>query len=340
MRPILIPALLAAVIAAPAAAQTAPTTLAAVRARGELLCGTNPGLPGFAQADAAGVVRGLDADTCRAVAAAVFGDAARARFVPVGVAEGLQALRAGRVDLLARNLTQTLSRETGFSLSAAGINFYDGQGFLVPGSAGIADAKGLDGKRVCVGAGTSSELALADAARRLDVTFVVVPVDGFAGLRDAYAAGACEAASADASQLVALRQTGTADPAAHEMLPDIISREPLGPLVRNDDAQWHDIVVWSVNVLAEAEALGVNSANAAARRADPSPRLRQFLGASPGFGAGLGLADDWAFRIVSQVGNYAEVFERNLGENSPLKLERGLNALWSRGGLLYPIPMR
>jgi len=326
--------------AAPALAQAPGGTLGQVRARGELICGTNPGLPGFAQRDAGGVMRGLDADTCRAVAAAVLGDASKVRFVPVATPEAPAALREGRVDLVARNMTQTMSRDVDLGLSPAGINFYDGQSFLVPVASRVEEGKALDGKRVCVHPGTSNEVALSDSARRLGITVTQVPLTGLAATGEAYAAGRCDAVTGDVSFLLVLRQTRTADPAAHQVLPDIISREPLGPLVRDGDAQWRSVVTWVVNAMLEAEALDVTSANAAARRGDPSIRIRRFLGAEPGMGAPLGLADDWVFRIVSEVGNYAEVYERSLGAGSPFKLPRGLNALWNRGGLMYPIPMR
>jgi general L-amino acid transport system substrate-binding protein len=339
MRSILLLGLAAVLAAEPVAAQTSAGTLGQVRARGELVCGTNPGLAGFALRDEQGAWRGLDADTCRAVAAAVLGDATKVRFVPLGVADGIAALQAGSVDLLARNLTFTMSRDVDLGMSLTAVSFYDAQGFLVPTASGIRAADGLAGKRVCVGAGTSNEVALGDAARRLGITITIVPVSGFAGLRDAYRQGQCDAASSDSSQLAALRQ-GMDTPAAHETLPDTISREPLGPMVRDGEAAWRSIVTWSVNAMIEAEALGLTASNAAARRSDASPLMRRFLGAEPGLGTPLGLADDWAFRIVTQVGSYAEVFDRNLGAASALKLDRGLNALWNRGGLMYPIPMR
>ncbi|NKE48252.1 transporter substrate-binding domain-containing protein [Roseomonas frigidaquae] len=341
MRPMLIlgltASLLAGLAALPAAAQS---TLEQVRARGELLCATNTGLAGFAQADAQGVVRGLDADTCRAIAAAALGDANKVRFLGMTTPQAIAALREGRVDVASRNLTQTMGRDTDLGLSPAGINFNDGQGFLVPAAARITEAKGLDGKRICVVAGTSNAQAQSDAARRLGIRTTPVESPGFAGLRDDYAAGRCDAISADLSSLLVLRQTGTADPAAHLLLPDIISREPLGPLVRDGDPHWRSLVFWVVNVMLEGEARDIGTANAAARRADPSPLVRRILGAEPGLGTPLGLSDDWAFQVLRQVGNYGEVFERNLGQGSSLKLERGLNALWNRGGLMYPIPMR
>ncbi|MGX9965868.1 transporter substrate-binding domain-containing protein [Roseomonas sp. F4] len=326
-----------ATAASPAVAQS---TLAQVRARGAVICGTNTGLTGFAQVDAQGRVLGLDADTCRAIAAAALGDAEKVRFVQGTTPDIIAALRQGQIDVAARNLTQTMARDADLGLSPAGINFYDGQGFLVPAAPRIADARGLDGKRVCVVTGTSNELAMADTARRIGISYTPVATPGFAGLRDAYAAGQCDAVSADLSSLVVLRQTGTANPTAHVLLPDIISREPLGPLVRDGDAQWRSLVFWVVNVMLEGEARGIGTTTAEARRADPSPLVRRILGTEPGLGAPLGLADDWAFQVLRQVGHYGEVYERNLGRGSALGLERGLNSLWNRGGLMYPIPMR
>ncbi|MGK7865543.1 transporter substrate-binding domain-containing protein [Falsiroseomonas sp. E2-1-a4] len=337
MRQTLILGLIAALTALPATAQT---TLEQVRARGEVLCATNAGLPGFAQADAQGIIRGLDADTCRAIAAAALGDATKVRFIGLTTPQALAALREGRVDVASRNLTQTMGRDTDLGLAPAGINFNDGQGFLVPVASGITDPKALDGKRICVVAGTSNAQAQSDLVRRLGIRTTPVEAPAFAGLRDDYVAGRCDAVSADMSSLIVLRQTGTADPAAHRLLPDIISREPLGPLVRDGDPHWRSLVFWVVNVMLEGEARNIGTTNAAARRTDPSPLVRRILGAEPGLGAPLGLADDWAFQVLSQVGHYGEVFERNLGQGSALKLDRRLNALWNRGGLMYPIPMR
>lgn len=329
-----------AVLAAAALPAAAQSTLAQVRARGAVICGTNTGLTGFAQADAQGRLRGLDADTCRAIAAAALGDAEKVRFVQGTTPEIIAALREGRIDVASRNLTQTMARDADLGLSPAGIIFYDGQGFLVPSAARIADARGLDGKRICVVAGTSNEQAMADSARRLGISYTPVTAPGFAGMRDAYGAGQCDAVSADMSSLVSLRQTGTTDPTAHVLLPDIISREPLGPLVRDGDSHWRSLVFWVVNVMLEGEAREIGMTSAEARRADPSPLVRRILGSAPGMGAPLGLSDDWAFQVLRQVGHYGEVFERNLGRGSVLGLERGLNALWNRGGLMYPIPMR
>ncbi|NKC29663.1 amino acid ABC transporter substrate-binding protein [Falsiroseomonas selenitidurans] len=339
MRSLFLIGLAALLGAAPALAQPG-STLAQVRARGSLVCGADIGLLGFSQRDAQGVVRGLDADTCRAVAAAVLGDADKVTFTGGSRQQQLMALREGRIELAASNLTQTMARDVDLGLSPTAVNYYDGQGFLVPASPPVANLAGLDGKRICITSGTTTEMGLADAARRLSIQVTPVVVGDAASLAAAYREGRCDAMTSDISELLVLRQTGTTDPAAHVLLPDIISREPLGPLVRDGDSQWRSIVFWVVNLLLEAEAREITAANAEARKNDPSAIVRRMMGGMPGFGTPLGLADDWGFQVISQVGNYGEIYERNLGEGSSLKIDRGLNALWNRGGLMYPIPMR
>ncbi|NGM20138.1 transporter substrate-binding domain-containing protein [Roseomonas stagni] len=329
----------ALVLALPMAAAAQSPTLDAVRARGEVTCAIHTGLPGFAMAGPDGRVAGIDADTCRAVAAAVLGDAGKVRFVPGSMADSLAATAAGRVDMMARAATQTMLRDTALGLAAAGVTVFDGQGFVVRRASGIADVSGLAGRTVCVTAGSTNELSLADAARRTGISVTALPLPTVDALLTAYGEGRCEALSADMVPLAGLVATrfGTAE---HVVLPDVISREPLGPFVRDGDRGWEQIAFWTVNALTEAEALGITAANAAGLRESGSPRLRRLLGGLPGIGAPLGLADDWVFRVVTQVGNYAEVYERNLGAGSPIGLARGLNQLYDRGGLLYPIPMR
>jgi general L-amino acid transport system substrate-binding protein len=324
-------------LAGPAMAQN--RTLDAVRARGTLVCGTNPGLPGFAAPGPDGVYRGLDADTCRAVAAAVFGDAGRVAFRPVSVPDAPGMLRAGEADIVARNLSLTMSREVQQGLAGTAVNFFDTQGFLAPRSLNVVSMAQLDGKRICVPAGSTVEIAVAEAARRERIRLLAVPATGFAAIRDAYYAGACDAVAGETPGLMLIR-LGAPDPAAHAMLHDVLGGEPLGPFVRAGDLHWRSLVFWTVNALIEAEALGITAANAEAMRASPSIRIRRFLGSEPGLGAPLGLAEDWAFQVIRQLGNYGEIFERNLGQGSALRLDRGLNDLYSRGGLLYPIPMR
>ncbi|WP_203077331.1 transporter substrate-binding domain-containing protein [Falsiroseomonas ponticola] len=326
-------------LALPMAAAAQSPTLDAVRARGEVTCAIHTGLPGFAAAGPDGRVAGIDADTCRAVAAAVLGDAGKVRFVPGSMADSLAATAAGRVDLVARAATQTMMRDTALGLAAAGVTVFDGQGFVVRRASGIEDLSGLAGRTVCVTAGSTNELALSDAAKRAGISLTPLPLPTLPELLAAYGEGRCEALSADRVPLAGLVATrfGTAD---HAVLPDVISREPLGPFVRDGDRGWEQIAFWTVNALTEAEAMGITSANAATLRDSGPPRIRRLLGGLPGMGAPLGLADDWMFRVVTQVGNYAEVYERNLGAGSPIGLARGLNQLYDRGGLLYPIPMR
>ncbi len=323
----------------PLAAAAQPSTLDAVRARGEVLCAVHTGLPGFAAAGADGRMAGIDADTCRAVAAAALGDAGKVRFVPGSMADSLAATAAGRVDLVARAATQTMMRDTAMGLAAAGVTVFDGQGFVVRRASGIEDLAGLAGRSVCVTAGSTNEQALADAAKRSGIAVTPLALPTLADLLAAYGEGRCVALSADMVPLAGLVATrfGTAE---HVMLPDVISREPLGPFVRDGDRQWEQIAFWTVNALIEAEAMGITSANAAALRDSGPPRIRRLLGGLPGMGAPLGLPDDWMFRVVTQVGNYAEMYERNLGGGSPIGLARGLNQLYDRGGLLYPVPMR
>lgn len=336
MRKIVLFALLLCV-ATPAMAQR--PTLDAVRARGSIGCAVSNGLPGFSQVDAQGVMRGLDADTCRALAAAVLGDASRVTFVPTTVPQAVESLRARQVDVASRNLTQTMSRDVELNLAAAGVNFYDGQGFLVRRDSGVTSLAALAGKRICVPGESSNEVSLNDLLRRERLVATPVPVANLTAMREAYVGGRCDVVSADSSGLLSLR-SGLPDAMAHELLPDTISREPLGPLVRDGDPNWRRVVFYVVNAMIEAEALGITSANADAMRSSPSEKIRRFLGTLPGLGAPLGLRDDWALQVLRQVGNYGEVFDRNLGAQSPLRLERGLNDLYSRGGLLYPVPMR
>ncbi|MBX9594231.1 MAG: transporter substrate-binding domain-containing protein [Roseomonas sp.] len=323
----------------PLAVGAQPSTLDAVRARGELLCAVHTGLPGFAAAGPDGRVAGIDADTCRAVAAAALGDAGKVRFVPGSMADSLAATAAGRVDMLARAATQTMMRDTALGLAAAGVTVFDGQGFVVRRASGIEDLAGLEGRTVCVTAGSTNEQALADAAKRAGIAITPVALPTLPELLAAYGEGRCQALSADMVPLAGLVATRFGA-AGHRMLADVISREPLGPFVRDGDRRWEQIAFWTVNAMIEAEAMGITSANAAAMRDGGPARVRRLLGGLPGIGAPLGLGDDWVFQVVTQVGNYAEVYERNLGAGSPIGLARGLNQLFDRGGLLYPIPMR
>jgi general L-amino acid transport system substrate-binding protein len=314
-------------------------TLADVKDRGQLRCGVNPSLPGFAQSDANGDWHGFDVDLCRAVASAVFGDAGKVKFIPVATEDRFDVLTAGAVDLLARNTSWTLARDLGRGVDFAGVNYFDGQGFLVPRKLGLRSALELDGLRVCVQPGTTSAENLRRYFTRHLMDYTQVSVPSAEASIEAFAAGDCDVITSDQSQLYALR-SGLEDPAAAEVLPEIISKEPLGPVVREGDDRWADIVRWSLLVMIAAEEFDVSSRNIErVRSLAKNPELRSLLGLEGDFGAHLGLDNAWAFNIIEQVGNYAESFDRNLGSASPLNIGRGQNALWRDGGLLYAPPL-
>lgn len=315
-------------------------TLEGVKARSQLVCGVNSGVAGFSAPDSQGNYQGLDADFCRAVAAATLGDAAKVRFVPTTYQTRFVALQSGEIDVLARNVTQTLMRDTALGFNMAGVNFYDGQGFVVTKASGITGAKQLDGATVCVLPGSTSELNLGDFARREKLRIQPVVLGSMDEMTAAYQAGRCDAMTTDASQLAALRVSALRDPAAHVILPERISKEPLGPMVRHGDEEWRDIVAWTLAAMIEAEELGVGRANVEQMRGAQDPNVMRLLGVTPGFGKALALPEDWAYQVIRQVGNYGEVFDRTLGKGSPIGLERGLNDLWTRGGLMYALPLR
>ncbi|PWS36787.1 amino acid ABC transporter substrate-binding protein [Falsiroseomonas bella] len=329
-------------LALPAAAQTmapAGPTLASTRAKGVVDCGAHPGAPGFGVTDSRGVYQGLEADTCRAVAAAIFGDPSKVRFTVVTSAARLPALQAGQIDLLPRTTTWTQSRDTTNGLNFTAVTFYDGQGFLVRRSAGVTRANQLDGASICVTSGTTNELNLADWARsnRLQIRPVVFEQND--ETRIAYESGRCDAFSTDASQLAGIR-SALPRPEEHVVLPDIISKEPLSPAVRHGDDQWFDIVRWTIFALIEAEELGVTQANVDEMLNSQRPEIRRLLGVSGDHGPFMGLDRRWAYNAIKAVGNYGEIFERHLGRNTPIGLSRGLNDLWTRGGLMYAPPVR
>jgi general L-amino acid transport system substrate-binding protein len=317
----------------------AASTLADVKKRGLLVCGSNPGLAGFGLADGHGRWAGFDVDFCRAIAAAIFGDAGKVKFVALAPKDRLQALRSGQIDALASNTTWTLSREAGQDLLFAGITYYDGQGFLVPKKLNISSALELSGTSVCVQQGTTSELNLADFFQVNGMTYKPVSFATADEAIKAYDSGQCQVYTADASDLYAGRMA-LAEPDASIVLPEIISKEPLGPVVRQGDDQWFNIVKWVNFAMVNAEELGVTSKNVDEKAKSESPDIRRLLGFEGNFGEAMGLNSDWAYRIIKLVGNYGEVFDRNLGENSPLKIKRGMNALWTKGGLLYAPPIR
>lgn len=332
---------LACLLLGAATPASAASTLDVVRERGYVQCGVTTGFAGFSAPDAQGRWQGLDIDFCRAVAAAVLGDAERIRPVPLSSQQRFTALQSGEVDVLARNTTVTLMRETATGALHVGVTFYDGQGFLVHKEDGVGKAEDLDGATICMQTGTSNENTLADWARAKGLRYKPVVIEQFGEVVKAFAAGRCDVFSTDASGLASIRVSRMQHPDAYVLLPEQISREPLGPFVRQGDDAWFNIVKWTLQAMLNAEALGLSQDNVQARLdEDPDPNVQRLLGKIPGLGRSLGLGDDWAYQVVRQVGNYGESFERNLGKGSPLGIERGLNALWRDGGLMYPLPMR
>lgn len=319
---------------------SAGATLDAVRDRGDVICGVTEDLYGFSAPDSEGHWRGIDVDVCRAVAAAVLGDADKVRYRPLNAQVRLTALQSGEVDILARNTTYTLTRDAGGGMNFTVVNFYDGQGFLVPRKLGVSRAHDLAGATICVQTGTTNELNVADYFRAEKVAVKTLTFEKFAEAVGAYVAGRCDAFSTDTSGLAVIRAQNTPNPDEHVILPDIISREPLAPAVRQGDDQWYDIVKWTQFAMIEAEARGITSANVEAMRQSPDPAIKRILGVTPGLGAALGIEETWAYALIKQVGNYGESYERNVGTGSKLKLPRGLNALWTDGGLMYPMPLR
>ena len=315
-------------------------TLDDVRARGVLVCGVNTGVAGFSAPDSQGNYTGLDVDYCRALAAAVFGDPAKVRFLPTTYQTRFVMLQSGEIDVLARNVTITLTRETSVGLAGAGVNFYDGQGFMVPKASGIAHAKQLDGATICVLPGSTTEQNLGDFARRGGLAIRPVILDSMDSMSEAYQSGRCDAMTTDASQLAALRVSAMRDPAAHVILPERVSKEPLGPLVRKGDEGWLMIAKYVLMAQIAAEELGVTRANLEQMRDSTDPDIRRLLGTEPGLGKALGLGPGWAYDAIKASGNYGESFDRNLGAGSRIGLDRGLNGLWTNGGLMYALPLR
>ena len=328
-------------VAGLAAGVASAATLDDVKARGSLNCGVTTGLVGFAAPDANGVWEGFDVSVCRAVAAAIFGDGNAVEFVPTTGETRFTALASGEIDLLARNTTWTFSRDTDLKFDFVGVNYYDGQGFMVPKALGVSSAKDLDGATVCIQTGTTTELNLSDYFRTNNISYQPVPIQTNAEAQQQYLAGACDVYTTDASGLAATRATFEA-PGDHILLPEIISKEPLGPLVRHGDNDWGDIAMWTLNALISAEELGVTSANIAELSAAPTdnPEINRLLGTEGELGAMIGLSADFARNAIAVGGNYGEIFEKNIGEATPIGLARGLNAQWTDGGLLYSPPFR
>ncbi len=322
------------------AGAAAAATVDDVKARGKVNCGVTTGLVGFAAPDANGNWEGFDVGVCRAVAAAVLGDAMAVEFVPTTGKTRFTALASGEIDLLARNTTWTFSRDVDLKFTFVGVNYYDGQGFMAPKDLGVASAKDLDGATVCIQTGTTTELNLADFFRANNITYEPVPIETNAEAQQQYLAGACDVFTTDASGLAATRATFE-NPQDHVLLPEIVSKEPLGPLVRHGDDEWADIVRWTLYALVSAEELGITSANIAEMsKGTNNPEINRILGTEGNLGEMMGLSSDWAMNAIAAGGNYGELFEKNIGENTAIGLARGLNAQWTDGGLMYSPPFR
>jgi general L-amino acid transport system substrate-binding protein len=316
------------------------STLDTVKARGELNCGVNTGLVGFAAPDANGNWQGFDVAICKAVAAAVLGDASKVVYIPTTSSDRFEQLTSGKIDLLSRNTTWTFSRDTDLKMDFAGVNYYDGQGFMVRKDLGVSSAKELDGATICIQTGTTTELNLADYFKANNMTYTAVPIETNAEGEQQYLAGACDAYTTDASGLAATR-AAFADPENHIILPEIISKEPLGPSVRHGDNAWGDIVMWTLNALIAAEEFGITSTNIDELAASSqNPEVQRLLGTSGELGKMMGLEPNWAMNAIKASGNYGEIFAATIGESTPIGLARGLNAQWTQGGLLYTPPFR
>ncbi len=323
-----------------AAAESEPSTIDEVQERGYLNCGVSPGLPGFSAPDSNGVWQGFDVALCRAVAAAVLEDPMAVEFVPTDGETRFSALNSGMIDLLARNTTWTFSRDVGLGLTFTGVSYYDGQGFMVQRELGVSSATELDGLSICITTGTTTELNLDDYFRVNGMSYEPVPIETNAEAQQQYTAGVCDVFTTDISGLAATRAS-FADPGEHVILPEVISKEPLSPVVRHGDDVWADLVRWTLFALVSAEELGVTSANIdELRSGSDNPEINRLLGSSGDLGEMFGLDNDWAFRAISASGNYGEIFASTIGEQTPIGLARGLNAQWTQGGLLYSPPFR
>ena len=314
-------------------------TLKAVKDRGQLVCGANGSLAGFGMPDRQGNWTGFDVDFCRAIAAAIFNDPTKVKFVPLTAANRFTALQSGEIDVLARNTTWTMSRDTSLGIDFAAVNYYDGQGFMVRKVLKVSSALELNDASVCVQQGTTTELNLADYFRSNHMSLKTVTFATVDEALKAYDSGRCDAYTTDSSGLYGSRVL-LADPSANIVLPEIISKEPLSPAVRQGDDAWEDVVRWTHHAMLDAEELGVNKNNVDDQKNSTNPEIRRLLGLEGQFGEALGLTNDWAYRIIKAEGNYGESFERNVGQGSPLKIARGLNALWTKGGLQYGLPVR
>ena len=321
------------------ASLAAAGTLDEVKKRGQLVCGVSTGLPGFSATDEKGNWKGLDVEGCRAIAAAVLGDANKVKFAALNAKERFTALQSGEIDVLVRGTTWTLHRDTALGLNFAGVNYYDGQGFMVSKKLGVKSTKELDGAAICIQSGTTTELNLADYFTNNNMKYEAVVYDTHDQTIKGFESGRCDVLTSDQSQLYGLR-THLANPDDAILLPEVISKEPLGPVVRQGDDEWFNVVRWTFFAMLNAEEMGVTSANVDEMKKSTNPGVRRLLGLEGDKGQSLNLPDDWSYQIVKQVGNYGEIFERTVGMGSPLKIKRGLNALWNKGGIQYAPPMR
>jgi general L-amino acid transport system substrate-binding protein len=310
-------------------------TLDNVKKAGFIKCGVDGGLPGFSEVVSGGVYKGIDVDGCRAMAAAVLGDASKVKYINLNAKERLAALQSGEIDILVRNTTWTQTRDTSLGLNFAAVNYYDGQGFMVRKKLGVKSAKQLDGASVCIQMGTTTEMNIADYFKANNMKYKAISYDTNDQVLASYESGRCDILTSDASQLYGLR-TKLKDKQNHIVLPEIISKEPLGPVVRQGDDEWFNITKWTFNAMVAAEEYGITSENIDSMlKNSKNPAVQRIVGKQGQLGKNLHLNSDWAYQIIKQVGNYGEIFERNIGINTPLKIKRGLNALWSKGGLQY-----
>jgi general L-amino acid transport system substrate-binding protein len=328
-----------AVLLAVSGVAHAGATFDNVKKKGFVQCGVSTGVPGFSAADSKGEWQGLDIDLCRAIAATVFNDSTKFKVTPLNTQQRFTALQSGEIDVLTRNTTQTLTRDTTLGLIGAGVNYYDSQGIMVKKDLGVKSAKELNGATVCVQPGTTTELNLADWFRGNKIEFKPVVIEKYDEVVRAFASGRCDAFTTDKSQLASTRTT-LENPDNYIILPEDFSKEPLGPMVRQGDDQWLNVVRWTLNAMFEAEEYGITSKNADEMLKSTNPNVQRILGVTPGMGKNLGVDDKWALMLVKQVGNYGESFEKTLGQGSPMKLPRGINAQWKQGGLIYGWPLR
>lgn len=333
-------AVAAAVVTLTATPAHAGKTIDAIKARGQVICGVNPSLPGFAAADSQGNWTGFDVDVCKALAATLLNDATKVKWTPLNASQRFAALQAGEIDVLSRNTTWTLTRDASLGLNFTGVTYYDGQGFMVTKKSKITSAKQLKGATVCVQSGTTTEKNLADYSKAMKLNMKPVVFETQEATNKAYFTGRCQVYTTDASGLASVRNKEATNPDDHVILPDLISKEPLGPSVRRGDDEWFAIVKWVVFALIEAEEYGITQANVDQMKSSTDPVVQRILGTSEDTGKLLGLDKEWAYRAIKAVGNYGEMFERNVGPKSTLKLPRGANNLWSKGGLIYAPPVR